>query len=191
MWILVVYKTDIECICWKMKDFDISMYFCFSVPNNVQEWQKSMTCRSLLAVVLAPVVWDLLVVHRCYRLRVVLLRFSCVRSPSSDVFCSYPWFVAIADKITLLIIAALSLSLAHSRSLQTISYSDYTFFIHVTIKTNAKLHRVHSKYFSMETQFLIVNITYILKIWGTRIFCHCTDTPKNNNFLLVAQTLPK
>jgi len=43
------------------------MCFCFSIPKNVQEWQMSMTYRSLLAFEVGDVP---LVVHRCYRLRV-------------------------------------------------------------------------------------------------------------------------
>jgi len=48
--------------------------FCVSIPNKVQEGQMSVTHCSLLALPLAPDVWDLpLVVDRCYRLRVAPL----------------------------------------------------------------------------------------------------------------------
>jgi hypothetical protein len=164
-----------------------------------------MTHRSLLAVVLAPVVWDLpLVVHWRYRLRVALLRCSSVRSPSSDVFCCNPWFVVTADKITTLIIAALSLSPALTLSLQTISYSDHTFLDTQRPKRTLSFHGCTRKNLSLKTQFVIVNITFILKLWGTRMFSHCTDTLENNNFytrstntpeikmvMFCAQTLPK
>jgi hypothetical protein len=102
------------------------MGLCVSIPNNVQERQMSVTHRSLLAHVLALRVWDLpLVVHGCYRLRV---------APLATVLCSKSFYGCIllkfldccnVDKITALIIAALALSLALTRSLQTLSYSDH------------------------------------------------------------------
>ena len=81
-----------------------------------------MTHRSLLALVLAPDVWDLpFVVHRCYPLSVAPLRGPVSKS-YSDVHCCNPWVVATVDKITALITAALLPPLALTRLLQTLSY---------------------------------------------------------------------
>jgi hypothetical protein len=72
-----------------------------------------MTHRMLLAVVLAPEVWDLtLVVRRCTGCVLLLMRWSCVRSPSWEAYCCNHWIVVTVNTIT-----ALPLALAHTGSL--------------------------------------------------------------------------
>ena len=77
-----------------------------------------MTHRSLLALLLSASVWDLpLVVVGVTACALLLLPWSCVRRPSG-AYCCNRWIVAAADSITALTIAALSLSLTLTRSLQ-------------------------------------------------------------------------
>jgi hypothetical protein len=85
-----------------------------------------VTYRLLLALVLAPDVWDLpSVVQRCYPSCITPLAMM-LRRQSSGTACCNRWIVLVVDKITARIIAALSLALALTRSLQTLSYLDLT-----------------------------------------------------------------
>jgi len=82
-----------------------------------------MTYRSLLAFEVGDVPWLSIAVTGC---ALLFVRWPCFRSHSSHVHYCNPWIVETVDKITALIIATLSLSLALTRLLQTLSYSDHT-----------------------------------------------------------------
>jgi len=74
------------------------------------------------------------------------LRWACVRTHSSDVHYCNPWIVVTVDKITALIIAALSLSLALTRLLKTLSYSDHTLLDTKRSKRTLSFHGCTRKY---------------------------------------------
>jgi hypothetical protein len=128
----------------------LSMCFCVSVPNDVQERQMSMTHRSLLALALSLDVWDLpLVVHRCYRwcvapLALVLCSksfFGCILLQSLD--CCNHWqnhFTSPCSTITFTFIITSTYEVVADAFVDTKRSKQTLSFLGSTLKTNHWKH---------------------------------------------------
>jgi hypothetical protein len=102
----------------------------------------------------------------------LLLPRSCFRSPPSDAYCWNPWIFGTVDKTLHLYITSLSLTLALTRSLKTLSYSDHTSLDTKRSKGALSCHGPSRKH----------RASHILILREILVFMHCTGFLEYNNF---------